>query len=180
MIYIYKLVVNIANAMASTMHINENGDEYWWFNGVRHRDGGLPAEIMANGDKSWWVDGNVHRDYGLPAYEGSNGEKWWAVNGQLHRENDLPAVELANGEKEWWLNGVRYYPDRWTQQQMTPDMTGQTCVISLETIQADSEVCECGVCHSLSLFSAMEAWLRVNESCPHCRSPWNNWTKYRN
>jgi len=59
-------------------------------------------------------------------------------------------------------------------------MVGQTCVISLETIQNDSEACQCGVCRSLSLFIAMEEWLRVNATCPHCRSPWTNWTKYKN
>jgi hypothetical protein len=109
-----------------------------------------------------------------------NGYKYWCVNGELHRDGGLPAIEGANGDKAWYVAGVRYYPDRWTQQPTTPDMVEQMCVISLETIQADSEVCKCGVCHSLSLFSAMEEWLRVNKTCPHCRSSWTNWIKYRN
>jgi hypothetical protein len=137
-------------------------------------------EINILGDKYWYFNGKFHRDNGLPAIEWANGDKEWYVNGKCHREGGLPAVEDANGHKEWYINGVQYYPDRWTQQQpMTPDMVGQMCVISLETIQADSEVCECDVCHSLSLFSAMEEWLNVNETCPHCRSQWNNWVKYR-
>ena len=135
---------------------------------------------LVNGDRKWHVNGLLHRDGGRSAVERANGEKEWWLNGERHRENDLSAVESANGEKEWWLNGVRHYPDRWTQQPMTPVMVGKTCVITLETIQADSEVCKCGVCHSLSLFPAMEEWLGVNSNCPHCRSEWTNWVKYRN
>jgi len=166
--------------MTSIMKVSENGDKVWRLNGKRHREAGLPAVEWANGRKEWYVDGLYHRDGGLPAIELTNGAKWWYVDGKCHRPDSLPAVERANGEKEWWLNGVRHYPDRWTQQPMTPVMVGQECVISLETIQADSEVCKCGVCHSLSLFPAMEEWLGVNSTCPHCRSEWTNWVKYRN
>jgi hypothetical protein len=157
-----------------------NGDKEWWVNDKRHRAGGLPAVEWADGSKFWYVDGEHHRDRGLPSIEWANGDRAWYVNGDIHRDGGLPAYEGVNGDKEWWVNGVEYYPDRWTQQPMTPDMVGQTCVISLETIQADSEVCKCGVCHSLSLFGAMEEWLNVNKTCPNCRSRWNNWTKYRN
>ena len=190
--------------MASIMKVSENGDKRWYVDGKCHREGGLPAiELadghkewyvdgklhreeglpaieLANGDKKWYVDGLYHRDGGLPAVELANGDKKWWVNGKRHREGGLPAVELANGDKEWWVNGVRYYPNRWTLQPLINDMVGQECVISLETIQKDSEVCKCGVCHSLSLFTAMEEWLRVNSICPHCRSEWTNWVKYRN
>jgi hypothetical protein len=162
------------------MTINGNGDMEWSANGQLHRDGGLPAVKRANGYKAWWVNGKLHREGGLPAVEWANGRKEWYVDGKCHRPDSLPAVERANGEKEWWLNGVRHYPDRWTQQPMTPVMVGKTCVITLETIQAESEVCKCGVCHSLSLFTAMEEWLRVNSICPHCRSEWTNWVKYQN
>jgi hypothetical protein len=161
-----------------------NGNKLWYVNGTLHRPGGFPSVECVNGDKIWYVNGELHRDGGLPAVERGNGDKTWYVNGKRHRDNGLPARELSNGEKEWWVNGVqyypRYYPDRWTRQQMTPAMVGQTCIISLETIQNDSEVCKCDVCHSLSLFSAMEEWLNVNETCPHCRSQWNNWVKYGN
>ena len=157
-----------------------NGDKEWYVNGNLHRENDLPAYEGANGDRSWWVNGKLHRDGGLPAYEGANGDRAWYVNGERHRVGGLPAYERANGDKYWYVNGVEYYPDRWTQQQMTPDMVGQTCVISLETIQNDSEVCKCGVCHSLSLFGVMEKWLNVNQTCPHCRSLWTNWTKYQN
>ena len=157
-----------------------DGSKTWYVNGKSHRDGGLPSYEGANGHKEWWVNCKLHRENGLPALEWANGDRAWYVNGKFHRDGGLPALEWANGDKEWWVNGVQYYPDRWTQQQMTPDMAGQTCVISLETIQGDSKVCKCDVCHSLTLFGAMEEWLNVNETCPHCRSRWNNWVKYRN
>jgi len=142
--------------MTSIMTTNENGDMEWSVNGQLHRDGGLPAVKRANGYKAWWV------------------------NGKLHREGGLPAREFADGSKSWYLNGVRYCPNLWTVQPLINDMVGQMCVISLETIQNDSEVCKCGVCHSLSLFPAMEEWLGVNSTCPHCRSEWTNWVKYQN
>ena len=142
--------------MTSIMTTNENGDMEWSANGQLHRDGGLPAVKRANGYKAWWV------------------------NGKLHRDGGLPAREFADGSKSWYLNGVRYCPNLWTVQPLINDMVGQMCVISLETIQNDSGVCKCGVCHSLSLFPAMEEWLGVNSNCPHCRSEWTNWVKYRN
>ncbi len=141
--------------MTSIMTTNENGDMEWWVHGQHHRDGGLPAVERANGYKAWWVNGKLHRDGGLPAIKRANWDMEWWVNGLRHREGGLPAVEMKDGDREWWLNGVRHYPDRWTQQPMTPVMVGNSCVISLETIQSNSEVCKCGVCHSLSLFSAM-------------------------
>ena len=36
--------------------IEEGFAECWFFNGVRHRDGG-PAVIYANGKTEWWVRG---------------------------------------------------------------------------------------------------------------------------
>jgi len=133
-----------------------NGDKEWLLNGKLHRENDLPAVESANGDMvyfmEWRVHGLRHRDGGLLAVERATGYKAWWVNGLRHREGGLPAVEMKDGDREWWLNGVRHYHDRWTQQPMTPVMVGQMCVISLETIQADSEVCKCGVCHSLSLF----------------------------
>jgi len=89
------------------LQINSLGDKEWWFNGKRHRAGGLPAIEGANGDKEWWVDGKLHREGGLPAIERANGDKEWWVNGKFHREGGLPAVVSANGYKAWWVNGKR-------------------------------------------------------------------------
>ena len=129
-----------------------------------------------------------HRDpvngVGLPAVERVNGDKEWYVNGQLHRDPvnviSLPAYKGANGDKEWWMNGVQIPqpPPVWTTFQKQPVWTGQTCVITLETIQNDSEVCKCDVCLALILFDSLQEWLKTSNTCPHCRSPWINYTKY--
>ena len=161
---------------------NDNGvgQKEWWVNGQLHRDGGLPAIEWPDGDRDWYVNGKLHRDGGLPAIEWEDSHKAWYVDGKRHRDGGLPAVERANGDNEWWLNGIRYYPERWTLKHMSLNMVGQMCIISLETIQNDSEVCKCDVCHSLSLFGAMDEWIHVNETCPNCRSHWNSWIKYVN
>ena len=157
------------------------GDIHTRGGGFFHRDGGLPAVEYANGDKAWWVNGKRHREP-LPGAIGVNPQGAIGVNPQgAIGVAGLPAVEYANGDKEWWFNGIRYYPDRiWNRQSMTPDMLGQTCVISLETIQADSEVCKCDVCGSLSFFEAMKQWIVINETCPHCRSNWTSRIVYKN
>jgi hypothetical protein len=46
--------------MTSIMTTNENGDMEWWVNGLRHREGGLPAVEMEDGEKEWWVNGERH------------------------------------------------------------------------------------------------------------------------
>jgi hypothetical protein len=65
-----------------TVTVYENGDRYWWQNGVLHR-----------------VDG--------PAVEYVNGYRQWWQNDQLHRL-DGPAIEWANGDREWWINGKKF------------------------------------------------------------------------
>ena len=153
-------------------------------NGKHHRDGGLPAVEWADGHKEWYVNGYLHRDpvngISLPAIEYTNGDKKWYVDGDLHREGGLPAYEGINGEKEWWMNGVKIPqpPPDWTISQKPHVWTGQTCVITLETIQNDSEICKCDVCSALMLFDSLEEWLKTSNTCPHCRSLWTNYTKY--
>lgn len=79
----------------------------WWVNGLKHRDGGLPAvENGVYNYSEWWVNGLKHRDGGLPAIELKSGNEWW-VNGVRHRDGDLPAVEKRD-HKEWWFNGSRH------------------------------------------------------------------------
>ena len=160
--------------MSKTEYRNEQGQ--------LHRDGGLPAREYTNGTNEWYVNGQLHRDGGLPAQEYANGDKFWYVNDKLHREGGLPAVECADGDKQWWVNGVQIPqpPPVWTTSQKQPDWTGQTCVITLETIGSDSEVCKCDVCLALMLFGVLEEWLNTDDTCPHCRSPWTNYTNYTN
>ena len=64
--------------------INFHGDEVWYKNGKRHRDGGKPALILPNGEKQWFK------------------------NGKRHRDGDKSAVIHPNGRKEWWKNGLYY------------------------------------------------------------------------
>ena len=66
---------------------NKYGNQYWYKNGLRHRDNDLPAVIM------------------------SNGHQYWYKNGLLHRDNDLPAFITANGNQCWFKNGERYNPN---------------------------------------------------------------------
>ena len=39
-----------------------DGKRYWYKNGLKHRDGDLPAVIFANGHRRWFADGVDHRD----------------------------------------------------------------------------------------------------------------------
>ena len=83
-----------------------NGDEEWYYEGVRHRDGG-PA-VKDRWGEYWFSNGLVHRD-GAPAVirksrDGLTSEYW--NYGQLHRE-DGPAIVRADGAKEWYLFGKR-------------------------------------------------------------------------
>jgi len=87
------------------------GLKIWMKNGVKHRDGGLPAYVEDDGYEIHYKDGKVHRDGGLPAIEYADGGKEWHVNGKIHRDNGLPAVERADGTKEWWENGKRHRYD---------------------------------------------------------------------
>lgn len=136
--------------------------------------------VALNGDMEWWYDGRLHRDGDRPAIECVNGDKFWFINGLLHRDNDMPAVIYGNGTMEWYRHGERYFPNHWETQPLFNDMPGKTCVITLEIILNDSEVCKCDVCSVVSLFGAMNEWLGKNDTCPHCRSPWTNWVKYAN
>ena len=62
----------------------------------------------SNGYKEYYVNGLRHRDGGLPAVENSNGTKAYYVNGLRHRDGGLPAIEHSNGYKEYWVNGKRH------------------------------------------------------------------------
>jgi len=56
-----------------------------------NRDGDLPAITETNGDWSarlWYFEGQLHRDGGLPAVMIADGRKAWYVEGKLAREED--------------------------------------------------------------------------------------------
>ena len=90
---------------------NKYGNQYWYKNGLRHRDNDLPAVITVNGYRSWYKNGRQHRDNDLPAIIFPNGHQYWYKNGLLHRDNDLPAFITANGNQCWFKNGERYNPN---------------------------------------------------------------------
>jgi|SRR5690606_16973430 len=83
----------------------ENGDKFWYKNGLLHREDG-PAREYADGDKYWYLNGILHREYG-PAIERLNYSKEWYKNRERHRE-DGPAIEYANGNKLWYKNDILY------------------------------------------------------------------------
>ena len=80
-----------------------NGDEEWYYEGVRHRDGG-PA-VKDRWGEYWFSNGIVHRD-GAPAVTRKNGDLEYWNYGQLHRE-DGPAIVRRDGAEEWYLFGQR-------------------------------------------------------------------------
>jgi hypothetical protein len=55
-----------------------------------------------NGDKYWYLNGLLHRENG-PAVELIEGDKFWRLNGKLHRVNG-PACDYNNGDKSWYFN----------------------------------------------------------------------------
>jgi hypothetical protein len=83
------------------------GIKEWWIDGKLHRLDG-PAIELPNGDEYWYKEGLKHRDGGLPAISLEHGKKLcWIQNGKLHREN-APAVIFADGHQEWWLDGLKH------------------------------------------------------------------------
>ena len=56
---------------------NKNGDQYWYKNGLYHRDNDLPAIIFSDGDQYWYKNGKINRDNDLPAVIFSDGSQIW-------------------------------------------------------------------------------------------------------
>jgi hypothetical protein len=160
------------------------GEREWWYNGIRHREGGMPSYEGPNGAMQWWYNGQRHREGDLPAvihgYSFLKKTVEWWVHGMRHRDGGMPAVQGPNGFNQWWFNGVQYEFSEWIDAPLYNNMPGQMCVITMETILNDDEVCKCSVCSCLVLFSAMVRWLEgESKSCPHCRSFWTNMVKYK-
>ena len=62
--------------------------------------------MWSDGDEEWYQNGLRHREGG-PAIETAHGSKHWIRNGKPHRE-DGPAVITPDGRKVWWIDGVEY------------------------------------------------------------------------
>ncbi len=88
----------------NTTYIRHNdGDQYWYQNGILHRHGG-PA-VIDDGDQYWYQDGKQHRDGG-PAVIYSNGAQYWYQHGEPHRDGG-PAIIYASGIQHWYQHGRR-------------------------------------------------------------------------
>ena len=124
------------------------------------------------------MNDKLHRDNGLPAVVHANGTKYWFVNGQRHRDNDLPAIEWADGTVEYYVRGIKD-AKMWCEDVKLFEWIGQQCVITLEEILPESEVGKCSSCVAIFLFSAISEWLRLSKLCPHCKSRWTNYVKYK-
>ena len=90
-----------------TQVFDEDGNERWYRNGLRHRDGDKPAATWSNGDQSWYRNGRHHRDGDKPAIVYADGTQEWWVDGRLHRDGGKPAYISWDGREEYWLNGKR-------------------------------------------------------------------------
>ena len=66
---------------------NKYGNQYWYKNGLRHRDNDLPAIIRENGDQFWYKDGKEHRYNDLPAAIMSCGTQYCYKNGLGYKHN---------------------------------------------------------------------------------------------
>lgn len=118
-----------------------NGDQYWYHQGLLHREGGLPATLTRYGEQ-YWYEGERHREDGPAVINRSiNGRviyEWWVFDKQLSEEEftkrfmpfidscgvkcwknpegqlhreDGPAIERPDGTKEWWFNDKLHRED---------------------------------------------------------------------
>ena len=71
-------------------------------------------KIDEDGNKYWYLNGLLHREDG-PAIEYTDGTKRWFLYNCRHRE-DGPAIEFSNGNKSWYLNNNKYSFEEWLQQ----------------------------------------------------------------
>jgi hypothetical protein len=83
-----------------------NGTEYWRKqDGRLHREGDLPAIVLADGSQKWYRDDKLHREGDQPAVVHASGSQEWYRDGKHCRDGDRPAVVQANGYKAWYRDG---------------------------------------------------------------------------
>jgi hypothetical protein len=112
--------------------VKADGSQWWYRDGIQHRDGDHPAVIRRGGEERVWIkhgrpcrdgdqpavvkddmqiwykNGRKGRDGDLPAKIWADGSQFWYRDGLLHREEDKPAFIYATGELEqrWYRNGL--------------------------------------------------------------------------
>jgi len=86
--------------------IHPNGNETWYYNGLIHREGDLPAMTQHNGKSQYWIKHGQYHRQGAPAIILENGLEEWYTNGKLHREDGPAIVDSVRGN-QYWINGVK-------------------------------------------------------------------------
>jgi hypothetical protein len=81
-------------------------EQYWYKNGMLHRDGDMPAIVYSDGTLIWYNHGQKHRDNDKPAVIYANGDVLWYRHGIIHRGDDKPAVIYSNYTMQWYLDGI--------------------------------------------------------------------------
>jgi hypothetical protein len=91
---------------AVTGPTGHGGTVEWWRHGQRHRGSDLPACVERNGlGQYYYTNGVLHREGDLPAVERWWNQEWY-WKGTLHRVG-APAVVRKDGTQEWWEHGIR-------------------------------------------------------------------------
>jgi antitoxin component YwqK of YwqJK toxin-antitoxin module len=82
--------------------IVDNGNLYWHRDGKIHRENDMPSIIMNNGDKYWYINGVPSRsDMSLPYIEMSNGKK-------RYRLEDGGYKKIGRLREEWFNKNSEY------------------------------------------------------------------------
>ena len=83
-----------------TVEVSPNGTQYWYLNGVFHREGNKPSLVFPDGEQRWYINGKLHREDG-PAIvysNRSNRRPSWFLNGKGLTEeefNNRNKIELT-------------------------------------------------------------------------------------
>lgn len=105
----YRLNGVLHNETGPAIQYPNNNVDYYrcehYRNGIRHRDGNLPAVYDERGLSVYFVNGVLHREVG-PAVTLQDGSMYWCINGKLHRPGDDPAFMRGDGMIKWYNNGV--------------------------------------------------------------------------
>jgi hypothetical protein len=75
-----------------------------------HSRGDEPA-VVTQTKKEWYKEGRLHRDGDLPAVVMADGTQMWYKRGMPHRDGDLPAKILADGTQMWFIKGKSHRAD---------------------------------------------------------------------
>jgi len=87
--------------------VSPDGDEYWYKDGLLHREGDFPAITFKKKQIYVWMkEGKYHRENG-PAIMRPDGSYEWYRNGKLHREGGPALYDPKRKISEFWIDGVK-------------------------------------------------------------------------